>query len=161
MKPPERVSDSNGVRERRYPRRVSSSRASVDLVLRGYHAFLAGDLITVASLLTPDVQWYGVGGGSPSGIGEIQDVLVSRYEDNYRIELEHCVGKGEEVLLALRVAGVEKDETDNRPLQTRRYYTVGRYWAVATVRDDRIARVQDFPSLQAALDAVGLDAGEI
>ena len=140
---------------------MNPSRASVDLVLRGYHAFVAGDLATVASLLAPDVEWYGVGGGAPSGMGEIEGVLASRYSDQYRIELEHCVGKGDEVLLSFRASGVEKDATDDRPLQTRRYYTVGRYWAVATVRDDRIARVQDFPSLQAALDAVGLDPDEI
>ena len=145
----------------RYARRVNRSKASVDLVLRGYHAFVAGDLTTVASLLAPDVEWYGVGAGVPSGMDEIAGVLASRYADQYRIELEHCVGKGDEVLLSLRASGVEKDATDDRPLQTRRYYTVGRYWAVATVRGDRIARVQDFSSMQAALDAVGLDPAEI
>jgi ketosteroid isomerase-like protein len=140
---------------------VNSSRASVDLVLRGYHAFVAGDLTTVASLLAPDVEWYGVGGGAPSGMGEIGEVLASRYADSYRIELEHCVGKGEEVLLELRASGVQKDPTDERPLQTRRYYTVGRYWGVVTVHDGLITRVQDFPSMQAALDSLGLDAAEI
>lgn len=130
-------------------------------MLRGYQAFVAGDLTTVASLLAPDIEWYGVGGGMPSGMDEIEGVLASRYADQYRIELERCVGKGHEVLLALRASGVEKDETDDRPLQTRRYFTVARYWAVATVRDEQIARVQDFPSMQAALDALGLDAAEI
>lgn len=140
---------------------MNTSRASVDLVLRGYQAFVAGDLATVVSLLAPDVEWYGAGDGTPSGMGEIEGVLASRYADSYRIELERCIGKGDEVLLSLRAAGVEKDETDDRPLQTRRYYTVGRYWAVATVRDGRIARVQDFPSMQAALDSLGLDAAEL
>ena len=65
------------------------------------------------------------------------------------------------MLLAFRAAGVEKDATDDRPLQTRRYFTIGRYWAIATVRDGQIAKVQDFPSMAAALDALGVDEDEI
>src|SRR5919201_164446 len=103
--------------------RPMSSSQSVELVLRGYRAFVAGDFGTVAGLLAPDVEWYGADGEG--------------------------------------AAGVEKDALDDRPLQTRRYYTIGRYWAIATVRDERIARVQDYPSLSAALDATGAAEDEI
>ena len=141
--------------------RIVSSSGSVELVLRGYRAFVAGDFGTVAGLLAPDVEWYGADGEGPAGVEEIEGILTARFEDGYRIELERCIGKGNEVLLAFRAAGVEKDAHDDRPLQTRRYYTIGRYWAIATVRDDRIARVQDYPSLTAALDALGVAEEEI
>jgi len=138
-----------------------NSTESVELVLRGYRAFVAGDFGTAAGLLAPDVEWYGADGEGPAGVDEIREILAARFADGYRIELERCIGKGNEVLLAFRAAGVEKDALDDRPLQTRRYYTIGRYWAIATVRDRRIARVQDYPSLTAALEALGVSEEEI
>ena len=143
-----------------YSRPMSSSE-SVELVLRGYRAFVAGDFNTIVGLLAPDIEWYGADGEGPAGVDEIRAILSERFADGYRIELERCVGKGNEVLLAFRAAGVEKDALDDRPLQTRRYYTIGRYWAIAAVRDDQIARVQDYPSLTAALDALGVAEHEI
>jgi ketosteroid isomerase-like protein len=138
-----------------------NSTESVELVLRGYRAFVAGDFATVAGLLAPDVEWYGADGEGPAGVEEIREILAARFADGYRIELERCVGKGNEVLLAFRAAGVEKDMQDDRPLQTRRYFTIGRYWAIATVDDNRIARVQDYPSLTSALDALGVSEDEL
>jgi ketosteroid isomerase-like protein len=138
---------------------VSSN--SVELVLRGYRAFVAGDFATVAGLLSADVEWRGIDGEAPVGMAEIEEILATRFTDGYRIELERCIGKGDEVLLSFRAAGVEKDADDDRPLQTRRYYTIGRYWAIVTVEDGRIAKVKDFPSLEAALEALGVDADEI
>lgn len=52
---------------------------------------------------------------------------------------------------------MERDEADDRPLQTRRYFTVGRYSAIVTIRDQRVVRVQDYPSFAAALDALGIE----
>jgi len=49
------------------------------------------------------------------------------------------------------------DVNDDRPLQTRRYFTVGRYSAIVTVVDGRVRRVQEYPHLAAALEALGLD----
>ena len=137
------------------------SSKSVELVLRGYRAFVAGDFATMAGLLADDVEWYGVEGNGPAGGDEIHGILSARFADGYRIELERCIGKGDEVLLAFRAAGVEKDLNDDRPLQTRRYFTIGRYWAIATVRNGQIAKVQDFPSMAAALEALGVDEREI
>ncbi len=143
--------------ETAYPPPVSS-RENVDLVLRGYRAFVAGDLLSVGKLLDPDVEWHGVAGeGSPAEREEVERILTDRFADGYRIELERCIGKGDEVLVAFRAAGVEKDALDDRPLQTRRHYTIGRYWAIVTVRGGRIVRVQDYPHLSAALDALGVE----
>ena len=138
-----------------------SSSQNVELVLRGYRAFVAGDFGTMADLLSPDVEWHGVDGDEPAGGEQIQQILAARFEDGYRIELERCIGKGNEVLLAFRAAGIEKDTLDDRPLQTRRYFTIGRYWAIATVRDGQIAKVQDFPSMTAAVEALGVSEDEI
>ena len=72
-------------------------------------------------------------------------------------ELERCIGKGDQVLVAFRASGVQADPTDDRPLQTRRYFTIGRYFGIVTVRDGRVVRVTDYPHMGAALEALGVD----
>ena len=136
------------------------SQDSVELVLKGYRAFLAGDLERVAEMLDPDVQWNGIeiGPWDPADRDEVMSVLADRFADGFRIELERCIGVGDQVVVSFRAAGVERDPADDRPLQTRRYFTVGRYFAVVTIRDGRVVKVEDYPHLSAALEAVGLDA---
>jgi ketosteroid isomerase-like protein len=134
------------------------SKEAVDVILRGYRAFVAGDLDTVGSLLDPEIEWYGLSAEqSAADREEVRGILTERLADGYRLELERCIGKGDEVLVAFRAAGVEKDALDDRPLQTRRYFTIGRYWAIVTVRDGRVARVRDYPNLNEALEALGVE----
>lgn len=128
---------------------------NVDLVLRGYRAFLAGDLDTVRELLDPEIEWHGLASeAAPAQREEVERVIAERLAEGYQVELERCVGKGDHVLMGFRAVGIEKDEYDDRPLQTRRYFTIGRYWAIATVRDGRVVRVRDFPQLSAAVAAL-------
>jgi ketosteroid isomerase-like protein len=109
----------------------------------------------VRELLDPDIEWHGlVSEAAPAQREEVERVIAERLAEGYRVELERCVGRGDDVLLGFRAVGVEKDEHDDRPLQTRRYFTIGRYWAIATVRDGRVVRVRDFPQLSAAVAAL-------
>ena len=135
------------------------SQESIELVLKGYRAFLAGDLDTIAELLDPEVEWVGLEADAwPGGDhADVLEVLAERLEEGYRIELERCIGVGDKVVVSARFAGVEPDPTDERPLQSRRYYTVGRYSAIVTIRHGRVVRVEDYPHLTAALEAVGLE----
>jgi uncharacterized protein len=133
------------------------SQANVELVLRGYWAFVAGDLDTVAGMLDPDIEWISVEPEDAADHAGVLGILAERFEEGYRVEIERCVGVGDEVAVSFRVAGEERDTSDDRPLQTRRYFTVGRYAAVVTVVDGRVRRVQEYPHLAAALDALGLD----
>lgn len=134
----------------------------MDTILRGYRAFIAGDLDTVEELLDPDIEWFGVAPGQPpADLGEVQRMLTARDADGYRIELERCIGRAEEVLVGFRAAGVEKDPNDDRPLQSRRTFTIGRYWAIVTVHDGRVVRVRDYPGLRPGLEALGLDESDL
>ncbi len=133
------------------------SQANVELVLRGYWAFVGGDLDTVAQMLDPEIEWVSIEPESAAGHESVLDILADRFEDGYRVEIERCVGIGDEVAVSFRVAGEERDVSDDRPLQTRRYFTVGRYSAVVTVQNGRVTRVQEYPHLAAALEALGLD----
>jgi ketosteroid isomerase-like protein len=136
------------------------SQESIEVVLRGYRAFLAGDLETIADLLDPEIEWVGLEAEAAwPGIehGDVLEVLAQRLEEGYRVELERCIGVGDQVVVSARFAGVEPDPEDERPLQSRRNYTVGRYSAIVTIRDGRVTRVEDYPHLSAALEAVGLE----
>src|SRR5947209_7047820 len=134
------------------------SQANVELVVRGYWAFVGGDLETVAEMLDPEIEWIAIDPEESADHDSMLSILADRFADGSRVEIERCVAVGDDVAVSFRVAGEEKDLTDDRPLQTRRYFTVGRYSAVVTVRDGRVCRVQEYPHLGAALEAIGLEA---
>ena len=134
------------------------SQESIEVVLRGYRAFLAGDLEAIGELLDPEVEWYGIGPDA-APVADLEDVfavLEERLGEGYRIELDRCVGAEDKVVVSFRAARDLRDPNDERPLQSRRYFEIGRYFAVVTIRDGRVVRVEDHPHLNAALEAAGL-----
>ena len=137
---------------------MSQASASVDLLLRGYRAFVAGDLDAIENMLDPEVEWVGV--GAVAGVADRADVLEilrGRLDEQYSVTLDRCIGIGDRVVVSMRFSRVEPDATDDRPLQSRRTYLVGRYAAIVTFRDGRVVRVDEQPSLAAALEAAGVD----
>jgi ketosteroid isomerase-like protein len=135
------------------------SQESIEVVLKGYRAFITGDLGTIAQLLDPEIEWVGLEESAWPGFdrGDVLQVLAERLDEGYRVELERCIGVGDRVVVSARFAGADQDPHDERPLQSRRYYTVGRYSAIVTIEDGRVVRVEDYPHLAAALEAVGLE----
>jgi ketosteroid isomerase-like protein len=133
------------------------SQEGVDLMLRGYRAFVAGDLDAIAEMLDPEVEWVGDEAEGAFDRDDVLDVLAERVAEQYHVTVDRCIGVGDRVVISMRFSRVEPDETDERPLQSRRFYLVGRYAAVVTTRDGRVARVEEHPHLEAALAAVGLE----
>jgi ketosteroid isomerase-like protein len=134
------------------------SQAAVDLLLRGYRAFVAGDLAAIEGMLDPEVEW--IGAGEVAAIaerGDVLDVLRDRLAEDYSVTVDRCIGGGDDVVVSMRFSRVETDPTDERPLQSRRSYLVGRYAAIVTMHDGRVARVVEYPHIAGALAAVGLD----
>jgi len=155
----------------RDPRRAHRSRVpdgyaqdvsieSVEVVVRGYRAFIDGDFEAIAELLHPDVEWYPLGAGPLSFVDheDALSVVAERYREQYRVELERCVGVGDQVVVGFRASKESRDADDPRPLQSRRKFSVERYSAVVTIRDGRVVRVEDYPHLQAAFEAAGIEA---
>jgi ketosteroid isomerase-like protein len=132
---------------------------SVEVVVRGYRAFIDGDFDAMAELLDPGVAWYPLDAGPYSFVdhAEVLGVVAERYREQYRVELDRCVGVGDQVVVGFRASRDERDATDPRPLQSRRKFSVERYFAVVTIQDGRVVRVQDYPHLRAAFESVGLD----
>jgi ketosteroid isomerase-like protein len=132
---------------------------SVEVVVRGYRAFIDGDFDAIAELLHPDIEWHPLDAGALSVDHEdALSVVADRYREQYRVELERCVGVGDQVVVGFRASKESRDADDPRPLQSRRKFSVERYSAVVTIRDGRVVRVQDYPHLQAAFEAAGIDA---
>jgi len=138
------------------------SQAAVDLLLRGYHAFVAGDLEAIGSMLDPDVEWVGAGEEATLVSRDVVlEVLAERVAEEYHVTVDRAIGIDDRVVVSMRFSRSEADPTDERPLQSRRTYLVGRYAAIVTARDGRVARVEEYPHLAAALEAAGLEDGEL
>jgi ketosteroid isomerase-like protein len=133
------------------------SQEGVDLLLRGYRAFVAGDLDAIADMLDPEVEWVGAEAMGAFDRDDVLHILAERVAEQYHVTVDRCIGVGDRVVVSMRFSRVEPDETDERPLQSRRFYLVGRYAAVVTTREGRVARVEEHPHLDAALAAVGLE----
>jgi ketosteroid isomerase-like protein len=134
------------------------SQEAVETILRGYRAFTAGDLDTIERLLDPEVEWVGVGEvAAIADRADVLEILRDRFAEQYQVTVDRCIGVGEDVVVSMRFSRVELDPTDDRPLQSRRSYLVGRYAAIVTLQDGRVRRVVEHPHLAAALEAAGVD----
>jgi ketosteroid isomerase-like protein len=134
------------------------SQAGVELLLRGYRAFVAGDLDAIEGMLDPEVEWIGVGEvAAIADRSDVLDVLRDRVAEGYHVTVDRCIGVGDDVVVSMRFSRVELDETDARPLQSRRSFLVGRYAAIVTTNGGRVRRVVEYPHLQGALAAAGLE----
>jgi ketosteroid isomerase-like protein len=134
------------------------SQLQVELLLKGYRAFVAGDLDALESMLDPEVEWVGVGEvAAIANRADVLDVLRDRVAEDYQVTVDRCIGVGDDVVVSMRFSRVELDPTDDRPLQSRRSFLVGRYAAIVTMHEGRVARVVEHPHLASALAAAGLE----
>ncbi len=136
------------------------SHESAELLLRGYHAFVAGDLDAIASLLDPDVEWVPAGESDAVIVSRerVLEVVAERVAEDYHVVVDRAIGVGDRVVVSMRFSRIELDPSDERPLQSRRSYLLGRWAAVVYTRDGRVVRVEEHPHLEAALEAAGLEA---
>jgi uncharacterized protein len=133
---------------------------SAELLLRGYHAFVAGDLDVIESLLDPDVEWVPAGELDALVVTRerVLEVVAERVAEDYHVVVDRAIGVGDRVVVSMRFSRIELDPSDERPLQSRRSYLLGRWAAVVYTRDGRVVRVEEHPHLEAALEAAGLEA---
>jgi ketosteroid isomerase-like protein len=134
------------------------SHDSVELLLRGYRAFVAGDLAALEGMLDPDVEWVAAGEDAILvSRDRVLEVLAERVAEGYHVTVDRAMGVADRVVVSMRFSRVEVDETDERPLQSRRSYLLGRWAGLVRARDGRVVRVEEYPHLEAALEAAGLE----
>jgi ketosteroid isomerase-like protein len=133
---------------------------SAELLLRGYHAFVAGDLEAIEALLDPDVEWVPAGESEALVVSRerVLEVVAERVAEDYHVVVDRAIGLGDRVVVSMRFSRIELDPSDERPLQSRRSYLLGRWAAVVFTRDGRVVRVEEHPHLEAALAAAGFEA---
>ena len=136
------------------------SHESAELLLRGYHAFVDGDLAAIETMLDPDVEWVPAGQAEAVVISRdrVLEVVAERAAENYHVVVERAIGLADRVVVSMRFSRIELDPSDERPLQSRRSYLLGRWAAVVYTRDGRVVRVEEHPHLEAALEAAEIDA---
>ena len=134
------------------------SHASVELLLRGYRAFVGGDLEALAGMLDPDVEWVAVGEEAVLvSRDRVLEVLAERVAEDYHVTVDRAIGLSDRVVVSMRFSRVEVDPTDERPLQSRRSYLLGRWAGIVRVADGRVVRVEEFAHLDGALEAAGVE----
>ena len=133
---------------------------SAEVLLSGYHAFVAGDLEAIEALLDPDVEWVPAGESDALVISRerVLEVVAERVAEDYHVVVDRAIGLRDRVVVSMRFSRIELDPSDERPLQSRRSYLLGRWAAVVYTRDGRVVRVEEHPHLEAALEAAGLEA---
>ena len=137
-----------------------ASRESAELLLRGYHAFVAGDLEAIEAMLDPDVEWVAAGESEAIVISRerVLEVVGERAAEGYHVVVDRAIGLADRVVVSMRFSRIEIDPSDERPLQSRRSYLLGRWAAVVHTRDGRVVRVEEHPHLEAALEAAEVDS---
>ena len=135
------------------------SHESAELLLRGYHAFVAGDLDAIEAMLDPDVEWVAAGESEPIVLSRdrVLEVVAERAAEEYHVVVDRAIGLADRVVVSMRFSRIEVDPSDERPLQSRRSYLLGRWAAVVYMRAGRVVRVEEHPHLEAALEAAGLE----
>ena len=133
---------------------------SAELLLRGYRAFVDGDLETIEAMLDPDVEWVAAGSSEAIVVSRerVLEVVADRAAEGYHVVVERAIGLADRVVVSMRFSRIELDPSDERPLQSRRSYLLGRWAAVVHMRDGRVVRVEEHPHLESALEAAGLEA---
>ena len=132
--------------------------SSVELLLRGYRAFVDGDLAAIEGMLDPDVEWVAAGEEAVLvNRHRVLEVLAERVAEDYHVTVDRAFGLSDRVVVSMRFSRIEVDSTDDRPLQSRRSYLLGRWAGIVRMENGRVVRVEEFPHLDAALEAAGID----
>ena len=113
------------------------SHESADLLLRGYHAFVDGDLAAIETMLDPDVEWVAAGESEAIVVNRdrVLEVVADRAAENDHVVVARAIGLADRVVVSMRFSRIELDPSDERPLQSRRSYLLGRWLGLLTLYD--------------------------
>ena len=84
-------------------------------------------------------------------------MLAERVAEKYHVVVDRAIGLSDRVVVSMRFSRVEVDPEDERPLQSRRSYLLGRWAGLVHARDGKVVRVEEYPHLEAALEAAGIE----
>ncbi len=109
-------------------------------------------------MLDPDVEWVAAGEEAILVSRErVLEVLAERVAEDYHVVVDRAIGLADRVVVSMRFSRIEVDPTDERPLQSRRSYLLGRWAAIVYMREGASCASRSIPHLEAALEAAGLE----
>ena len=131
------------------------SNQNVELIRKAYEAYARGDLGTMLKSVDPDLEWTY---RDPSfedpdpqvchGRHELKTALERQAKQGLHAELEELAGKGDRVMVVVRIPGVDAFRV--RKANDRNY-------AVFTVHEGRIVALRDCRDRQEAQAFAGID----
>lgn len=131
------------------------SGSNLEIVRRGYEAFLAGDVETAFSVFAPDIECYddpeAIGEPvyrGPEGFARMIAVTTEGFED-VRYFAEEFTAAGDRVLVAARRSG--RGAISGVTVEERQYH-------VWELRDGLAVRFRSFLSHADALNAAGIES---
>ena len=78
------------------------------MILKGYRAFVAGDLDAIERMLDPEVEWVGAGEAvAVADRADVLEVLQTRLDEQYHVTVDRCIGVGDEVVVSMRFSRTE------------------------------------------------------
>ena len=126
-----------------------------ELIRIAYDAYSRGDLATMLQLVDPDLEWTYL---DPSfedpepqvchGRHELAAALQRQAEHHLKADLEEVAVRGDQVMVAVRIPGVDAFRV--RKANDRNY-------AVFTVREGRIVALRDCRDRQEARATAGIE----
>ncbi len=109
-------------------------------------------------MLDPGVEWVAAGEEAVLvSRDRVLEVLAERVAEDYHVTVDRAFGLPERVVVSMRFSRAEVDLTDDRPLQSRRSYLLGRWAGLVHMREGRVVRVEEYSHLEAALEAAGIE----
>jgi len=77
------------------------SHESADLLLRGYHAFVAGDIDAIEEMLDPDVEWVPAGQSDAIVVSRdrVLEVVAERAAEGYHVVVDRAIGLADRVVV--------------------------------------------------------------
>ncbi len=119
------------------------------LVRRGYQAYLAGDLATLAEVFAPDIVWSVPGSGQLAGEHKGVEAVLGLFgrsaelsNDTARVELQSVTAQGDDQVVATHRVLAERGDQKLDIIETE----------VMTIENGRISRVTETSSDQSATD---------
>ena len=126
------------------------SQANVDFMRQAFRTFADGDLVALAGLLHPEVDWKAVEDPVPTrGLDGVLASLAAWFEvwEETHVELEDLIDAGPSVVAIVTLRGRHAGSTTE---------VSQRFFQVWTVRDEQIVAFREYKTRTEAFEAVGL-----
>jgi ketosteroid isomerase-like protein len=124
---------------------------NMELMREAYRAFSGGELMALAGLLDPEIEWRAVEDPETRrGVQGVVESLGSWFEvwEDVQVELEELIDAGQNVVAVVKLRGRHAGSQSE---------VSERFFQVWTIRDEKIVAFREFKTEHDALEAAGIE----